>query len=117
MEVVVALAVLAIVLVSVFRLQAQDLAITEAITFKAVAPLLAEARMAEIDALDAAEVQSDAGDFGEDRPGYRWRLEVTDETAEVLGETAERLKNIDLYIEHETDANVYHVRTRRLLAP
>ena len=117
LEVVIALAVLAVVLVSVFRLQAQDLSITEAITFKTIAPLLAQAKIGELDAAAADEMQSAAGDFGGDFPGYRWRLEVGDVTADWLGETAWRLKTVDLYIDLNQDAHVYHLRTQRMLAP
>ena len=117
LEVVIALAVLAVVLVSVFRLQAQDLTITEAITFKTIAPLLAQAKIGELDAAAADEVHSDAGAFGGDFPGYRWRLEVGDADAELLGEAAGRLKTVDLYIDLNQDAYVYHLRTQRMLAP
>ncbi len=46
--------------------------------FLTTASLLAQGRMAEIDAADPRGVVSGNGDFGEDFPGYTWRLEVSD---------------------------------------
>ncbi|MBE0558424.1 MAG: hypothetical protein IH628_14440, partial [Proteobacteria bacterium] len=45
--------------------------------FLTTASLLAQTRMAEIDAADPRLVVSANGDFGDDYPGYTWRLEVS----------------------------------------
>jgi len=117
LEVVVALAVLAVVLVSVFRMQVQDLGVAEALAFHARATLLARSKLAAIETADPARLEAGAGDFGEEFPGYRWRIDINDCQDELLGPTAERLKIIDLHIDLDQERYGLDLRTVRLLKP
>jgi general secretion pathway protein I len=116
-EVVVALAVLAVVLVSVFRMQAQNLSTVAALAFNARAATLAQAKIADLDARGIDENVEENGDFGEDAPGYRWQVAVSDRDDELLGETARQLKIIDIRIDLNQDEHVFHLRTQRLATP
>lgn len=50
------------------------------------AALLAERRLAEVEALGSEGAVSDSGDFGEEFPGYRWEQEVLETEHEGLQE-------------------------------
>ena len=73
LEVMVAVAILAIVFTTLFGSQSRSLSSgTEAI-FNTHAPLLASLKLAELDA-GVISLSDTGGDFGEDFPGYSWEL-------------------------------------------
>ena len=76
LEVMLAMSILAIALVAVFQSQSQSISMMTRSRFDTAAPLLAQAKMAEIEAIATSDVTSDSGDFGDDYPGYSWSLEV-----------------------------------------
>lgn len=81
LEVMIAMAILAIALVAVFSSQAQSISMVGDARLTTTAALLAQAKMAEYE-LDAPDALGSAsGDFGEDFPDYEWRAEVGDEAA------------------------------------
>ena len=77
LEVMIAMAILAITLVALYQSQSQSISMASDSRFLTTASLLAQTRMAEIDAADPRSVVSANGDFGDDYPGYTWRLEVS----------------------------------------
>jgi general secretion pathway protein I len=78
LEVMIAMAILAITLVALYQSQSQSISMASDSRFLTTASLLAQSRMAEIDAAaDPRAVVSANGDFGDDYPGYTWRLEVS----------------------------------------
>ena len=76
LEVMIAMAILAITLVALYQSQSQSISMASDSRFLTTASLLAQSRMAEFDAVDPRGVVSANGDFGDDYPGYTWRLEV-----------------------------------------
>ncbi len=76
LEVMIAMAILAITLVALYQSQSQSISMASDSRFLTTASLLAQSRMAEFDAADPRGVVSANGDFGDDYPGYTWRLEV-----------------------------------------
>jgi general secretion pathway protein I len=116
-EVVVALAVLAVVLVSVFRLQTGNLAVVERLAFESRAAMLARAKLAAIDAQGIDPDLERQGDFGDEAPGYAWRIDLTPRDDALLGETARRLFLIEIRIDLNQDDHVFHLRTQRLAPP
>jgi len=113
LEVMVALAVMSIVLVSVYRMHSQSLTMNTAARFYTQAPLLAQNKMAELEALSAEGFPEDSGDFGEQFPGYSWKASVTDVNSEILGQAAEDLKRIDITVSYNNDQFSYNLRTYR----
>lgn len=118
LEVMAALAIIAIVLVAVYRMHAQTISMNGTAGFYTNAPFLARSVIARIATTPEADRFSNSGDFGETMPGYRWEA-TTEELAsdvlpEILGETAERLKRIDVTVTLNDDYT-YSVRTYRLL--
>jgi general secretion pathway protein I len=84
MEVMIAMAILAISLVAVYQSQSQSLSMAAGSRFLTTASLLAQSRMAEIDAADPRGVAAGNGDFGEDFPDYHWQVEIEETEIAVL---------------------------------
>lgn len=118
LEVMAALAIIAIVLVAVYRMHAQTISMNGTAGFYTRAPLLARSVIARLAAAPEEMGLSGGGDFGENLPGYRWEINMEDLVSEILaetlGETAERLKQIDVTVTLDDDYT-YSVRTFRLL--
>jgi general secretion pathway protein I len=76
LEVMLAMSILAIALVAVFQSQSQSISMMARSRFDTAAPLLAQSKMAELEAIKSADVTSDSGDFGDDYPGYSWSFEI-----------------------------------------
>ena len=98
LEVMVSVAIIAIVLVSILRLQGQTMTMNETIRFYTIAPLLADAKIAEIRLDPTAFDLSASGDFGEAYPGYTWQAKIEDMTLEVMESPEIQLKKIDLAV-------------------
>lgn len=113
LEVMIALAVMSIVLVSVYRMHSQSLTMNTAARFYTVAPLLAQSKMAELEALSSDGFPEDSGDFGEQYPGYSWQTSISEVSSEVLGEVANDLKRIDLTVSYNNKQFIHSLRTYR----
>lgn len=115
LEVMVALAVMSIVLVSVYRMHSQSLAMNTAARFYTQAPMLAQSKMVEIETLSSSAFPEDSGDFGEQFPGYGWKASTADVASEILGEVAEDLKRVDIAVSFNENQFVYTLRAYRFL--
>jgi len=78
MEVMIAMAILAIALMAVFQLQSQSISMSTDSRFVTTAALLAQSKMVEVEADTALVNRKEDGDFGHDYPQYTWHLEVGD---------------------------------------
>jgi len=115
LEIMVALSIISIVLVSVYKMQAQTISMNYEARFYATAPLLAQLKIAEIEMENPDEQTDDSGDFGDEFPGYRWNVIINDIESEALGNIAENLKQINVNISFNTDEFTYSLRTYRFL--
>ena len=106
---------MSIVLVSVYRLHSQSLAMNAESRFYTQAPMLAMDKLTEMETGENAEYINDAGEFGEDFPGYSWNITVDDVEIEALGEISQDLKKIDVTVSFNKNEYVYHLRTFRLI--
>jgi general secretion pathway protein I len=98
LEVMVALSIISIVLVSIYKLHADTLRMNQMTRFYSTAPLLAQRKLAEIKNNTLEELSSDSGGFEENFPGYNWRVTISDVESEVLGSAAKNLKKIDIVV-------------------
>ncbi len=114
LEVMVAVAILAVALTAILRLQGQSAGMCARAKFDTTAPLLANKKMAEFMTADEDELVSGSGDFGEDYPEYTWRAEVEEVESEVLEESASLLRKISLAVIWGEDAHSYRVQSYRL---
>ncbi len=101
LEIMVSISIIAIVLVSLFRMHAATIGLAEKVKFNAVATHLARQKITEI-RMDMKGAVDGRGDFGDEFPGYSWEsamenMVVFDE--EMISEKqAENMKRIDLTI-------------------
>ena len=113
LEIMVAVSIIAIVLVSIYKMQAQTISMNYEARFYATAPLLAQFKMTEQETKSLEDLTSDSGNFGDDFPGYSWSMAVDDVESEALGNTAKDLKKIDVTIFLNNDEFTYILRTYR----
>ncbi|MGD9136235.1 MAG: prepilin-type N-terminal cleavage/methylation domain-containing protein [Desulfobacterales bacterium] len=115
LEVMVAMAIMAIVLVSVYRMHTQTLTMNSAARFYTQAPMLAQSKLAQLEAEPSSIITGDSGDFGDKFPGYSWSITTDEVSSEVLGEIGADLKRIDMMVSFNTDEYTYNVRIYRFL--
>jgi len=101
LEIMVSISIIAIVLVSLFRMHASTIRLAEKVKFNAVATSLAQKKITEI-CMDIEDASDANGDFGDEFPGYSWEssmgdISVFDENM-ISEKQAENMKRIDLTI-------------------
>ena len=98
LEVMVAMAIIAIALTAVLGSQSQGVSLASEAKFNTTAPLLAQSKIAEIEVAEQGVLTGDSGDFGEDFPGYIWEFSVEDTVFEEPENVSDLLKRIDLKV-------------------
>lgn len=114
LEVMIAVAVIAIALVTLIGSQSQSVSIATLSRQNVTASFLAQQKLAELESTPFDELNSGDGDFDGDFSLYRWKTEVNILSAEDTGiEGADDiLKTIDLSIfAGENDQPIYGVRS------
>jgi general secretion pathway protein I len=86
LEVMIAMAILAISLVAVYQSQSQSVSMATDARFLTTAALLAQHRMAEIQAAPPGKTISGNGNFGDDFPDYTWQVDVSEVEESALGQ-------------------------------
>jgi len=116
LEVMIAIAIIAITLVAVFGSQSQSLSLANEAKFSTTAALLAQSKMAEIEVVNPEDLASDSGDFGEKFPNYHWNLTVRDISFVGADEALDYLKQIDLDLFYgEQSQYQYDIRLYRFI--
>lgn len=115
LEVLVALAVLAIALISIFKLQGQTVQMSAKARFLTVAPHLAQAKLAETEIEDFKEVGDGSGSFSDEHSDYNWAVTVEEIPTDLITEKNYHLVRINVTITHD-DGNNYQLRTYRFYA-
>jgi prepilin-type N-terminal cleavage/methylation domain-containing protein len=114
LEVMVALCIMAIVLMSVYRLQTQAIAMSMESRFYTQAPLLARSALARFDEPVERQMASSQGDFGREFPGYQWKITVEDTLSAALGpDISKDMKRIDVLVTLNNGEYAYGFRTYR----
>jgi Tfp pilus assembly protein PilV len=118
----VALSIISIVLLAVYRLHSQTLTLTIGSRFYTVAPLLAQSKLVDLELSSAQELEDESGDFGEDFADYSWEIAIEDVggdqlkiDAEQLKTVVEKLKRIDIKVFFNEGDMVYSLRTYRFV--
>ena len=92
--------------------QSQGLSLAGESKFNRTAALLAQGKMSEIETVkDQEGLNSDSGDFGDEFPGYTWRLSVQEVLFEGAKKISNRLKQIDVEVYWGSD-ELYQYRLR-----
>jgi len=114
LEVMIALGILAIVLLSVYRLHSQTIVMSIEARFMTQAPLLARSALARWEDPARPQPASAEGDFGPEFPGYRWRITAEEVTAPSLGrEFARDIRRIEVRVALNEGEYTYGFRTYR----
>ncbi|MEJ5358240.1 MAG: prepilin-type N-terminal cleavage/methylation domain-containing protein [Desulfobacterales bacterium] len=114
LEVLVALGILGIVLLAVFRLQAQALSMNLESRFYTLAPHLARSVLIRFEQERRLPLAGDEGDFGSEFPGYRWKLTVEPHASRALGaEISSDLRRIEVQVSLDGERFRYGLRTYR----
>ena len=105
LEVMIAVGIIAIALVTLLGAQSQSVSIAAAARFDTTAALLAQGKMAELCVQGLEGVGDREGDFGEDYPGFTWKAEVRELTVDETGldGLAGMLKAVDLVVRSRKD--------------
>ena len=112
LEVMIAVAIIAIALMAVLGSQSQGLSLAGESKFNRTAALLAQWKMAEIESVkNKGDLNSDSGDFGDEFPGYTWQLSVSNVLFDGAEKISNRLKQIDLEVYWGSD-ELYKYRLR-----
>ena len=98
MEVMIALAVVAIALAAIYRMHTQTLFMDTRGRFDTVATMLARQKLADIDTGDLKDLADDNGDFGPLHPGYTWQIQSETVTSDLIKDDGPTLKRITLAI-------------------
>jgi type II secretion system protein I len=78
LEIIICLGLIALVLVAVFHLQAQNLDLQSEAQFMTTATCLLQERLSQIQAQEKIEEGTNSGDFGKDYPDYAYKQEVSE---------------------------------------
>ncbi|RJR17557.1 MAG: prepilin-type N-terminal cleavage/methylation domain-containing protein [Desulfobacteraceae bacterium] len=98
LEVMVAVAIIAIALTAVMGVQSQAVDLASEARFMTTAALLAQAKLSEIEAMGTDGTKAVSGDFGEEFPGYTWNASIDDAGAGLPIEGSYHLKRVDLSV-------------------
>jgi general secretion pathway protein I len=98
LEVMIAVALIAIALTTLLGSQSQSVYFANSAKFETMAALIAQGKMSEIVMQEADSLSSDSGDFGDDYPGYAWEATVSDFSIEGVDNISDYLKQIDLIV-------------------
>jgi general secretion pathway protein I len=88
LEVMVAMAILAIALVGILKANVQSLQVMADSRTRTTLALLAAGKLAEVEAVGVAEWNEFQGDFGREYPRVTWRVEVEPTEVEELTHVA-----------------------------
>lgn len=114
LEVMVALAVVAIALTAIYRMHTQTLFMDARGRFDTVAALLMGQKLADIDTMELKDLIGDSGDFGDAHPGYAWQIQTENVSSDLLKEDGPTLKRITVTIRRDGEASVFKLDTYRL---
>ena len=109
-EIMVALAVVAIVFVSFYRLFSQAVTAEGVARFYTAAPLLAQQKMAEISSGIAPAGDGEYGTFA-NYPGYSWQVRILDVTSESLKKAVSDMKRVDIIISANDGGRSFSLRS------
>lgn len=112
LEVMIAVAVIAMSFTALLSAQSQSLSIAARSRFESAAALLARQKLAELELSGFDSLSSGSGDFEDDFAAYHWQTEVADLTEDETGikGSGGMLKSVELTVSRDEKEN-FIVRT------
>ena len=121
LEILVSLSIIAIVLISLFRMQSSNINLINSEKFYSIAPYLAQKKIADIESKLLFSNESDAnisGDFKEDFPKYKWEYNISNfifpDTDIISKQQAENFKKINIEISYQ-DKYLFKISTWKFI--
>lgn len=112
LDVLIAVSIIGIALTTLFSSQSQSLSLAIESKFNTTASMLANLKLAELESME--ELFDDDGDFGEEFPGLKYKVEIKDIDAgesELLSKLQEILQRIDITVSQgDSDVYLYQIR-------
>lgn len=116
LEVMISVSILALIFVSLFRMQSGTIGLASAAKFDVISPLLAKKLLVKIDQ-DLSNWSGDKGDFGEQFPGIEWACSIMDSPLEnvdfISRDNQDNLKKIEIEITGLSGQRSYKIITWR----
>jgi general secretion pathway protein I len=117
LEVMVALAMVAISLTAVLGSQSQGVSLAAEARFSTTAPLLAHSILARYETMDPRDMTDDSGDFGDDFPGYVWEAMLESPFFDDPPNVADHLRRVEVVVTREGISGLNYTLWRYLYAP
>ncbi|ADW16834.1 hypothetical protein Despr_0658 [Desulfobulbus propionicus DSM 2032] len=120
LEVMIAVAVIAIALVTLIGAQSQSVSLATGAKFDTLASLLAQWKMTDLMQQEYDQLAAGQGTFGEDYPQFFWKVTVSDlsESDTGIKGAGDLLKMLELTVGVEQDSRlVYTVRSMVMKQP
>ena len=114
-EILASIVIISIVLISIFKMQFQNISMSNAVQFYAIAPFLAQKKITEIE-LDGIKENVITGDFEEDYPGFSFKCSIANVESESLGKLSSRFFKFDITISYNKEEYNYHLRSYKYFA-
>ncbi len=117
LEIMISVSIIALVFVSLFKMQSGTTDLALAGQFNSNAPFLARQLLVDIEQ-DLGNRSEFEGDFGENYPGYKWHCKIEDasfESFDFLETSQGNLKKIALTISGISGQRVYKITTWRFV--
>lgn len=115
LEILVAMSIIAIVFLSIFKMHKQTISMNQAVMFYTIAPLLAQNKIEELELKSVYDSIYDSGNFGDNYPGFRYNISIDDADSEFLGDVAGDLKKIDVTVFTDIEEFSYSLRAYRFI--
>lgn len=117
LEVMVALAMVAVALTAVLGSQSQGVSLAAEARFSTTAPLLAHSVLARYETVDPLDLRDDSGDFGDDFPGYLWQATVERAVFYEPPNVADHLRRVEVAVTREGMVGLNYRLWRYLYVP
>ena len=116
LEIMVALSIIAIALTTIFKMHCQTVSMSFSAMFYSTAPLLAQSKLSELEAMSISDMSSDSGNFDDPFNAYTWSVDIHDPDETQFPESvAKNLKKIDLVVSSESHQLAYAIQTYRIV--
>ena len=116
LEVMISVSIIALIFVSLFRMQSSTIELAAAGKFNSTAPILAKQVLVKIEG-DLADWSEHEGDFGENFPGIKWTCKILESSFEevdfISEENQDRFKKIEIEITDPSGQRSYKINTWR----
>ncbi|MDL1967199.1 MAG: prepilin-type N-terminal cleavage/methylation domain-containing protein [Deltaproteobacteria bacterium] len=115
LEILLAMSIIAIVFLTIFKMHKQTISINYAVKFYTIAPILAHNKIEKLELSSGYKSAYDSGEFGDNYPGYRYNVSINDADSEFLGDVAGDLKKIDVTVFTDIEEFSYNLRAYRFI--